>query len=95
MVTVVKETKLVEKIVKVEEEVITLTLNKTEACVVKTLIGNVTGTQNSYRKLAEQIYDALAKQGVETLFKYDNKKFVEGVISFNDLIHKDYPLEKE
>lgn len=63
--TVETVSKVVEK--KIEEKVYVLTLDETEALIVKSLVGNVGGQRvNTYRKITEGIFFALDGQGVKT-----------------------------
>lgn len=61
------ETKTIEKTV--DEKVYVLTLNKTEALIIKSLVGNVIGhTEDSYRKECSDVYYALQRAGLGLVY---------------------------
>lgn len=64
MATATRETKTIEKIETVEEEVIQLTLTREEAITLKSLCLKVLSTHGTYSKHTREIMGALGDMGI-------------------------------
>lgn len=84
MAQVSVERKLVEKVVKVEEPVVTLTLSKSEAFVLVNILGKIGGApEYTPRKYSDEIYRKLNSAGITYIEEFTRLTTNQNAIYFD------------